>query len=171
MTSAEPQRAPQPSARFFVASDELENPVLRDGVAYWHGLKAGRKLPAPSDLSPREMASLLRHIVLLRVLDGGRDYEYRIAGDAHVEAYGHHLRGTRISECTEPSPDLGKAMHGLYEHVRTTAQPFALRGSVGRNNRDFRFVYFESALLPLGEDGETVDHILIVSIYVPRLAA
>jgi len=66
------------------------------------------------------------------------------------------------------SPDLGKMMRGLDEHVRVTADPFAVRGWVGREMADARFVYFESIFLPLGDDGATVDHIACISVYVPK---
>ena len=34
--------------------------------------------------------------------------------------------------------------------------------------KESRFVYHESAFLPLGEQADAVDHILVVSIYVPK---
>jgi hypothetical protein len=52
--------------------------------------------------------------------------------------------------------------------VRTTGDPFAVRGWIGKDVPDARFVYHESVFLPFGDDGETVDHELIVSVYVPR---
>lgn len=60
-------------------------------------------------------------------------------------------------------------MRVLYEHVRNTGLPLAFRGWVGRDVKNSLFVYHESAFLPLGEDGATVDHILVVSIYVPKI--
>ena len=30
------------------------------------------------------MSAILRHIVILRVIDGGKDYEYRLVGDAQA---------------------------------------------------------------------------------------
>ena len=166
----EPQRAPDASSTHVIALDAIENDVVRTGVNYWRMLRGERKLPARSHISPREMRGILRNIVLLKVIDGGKDYEYRITGDAQVQAYGFAFRDMRISHITAAAPDLGKMMHGLYEHVRTTAEPFAVRGWVGREVRDARFVYYESAFLPLGDDGETVDHIVVVSIYVPKAA-
>ncbi len=37
-------------------------------------------MPARSELSPRDVRAILHNIVLIRVIDGGRDYEYRIVG-------------------------------------------------------------------------------------------
>lgn len=167
----EPQNVPDLSSVYVLSLDELDNAVVRTGAAYWRALKGGRKLPARSQLRPRDMIGILRNIVLLKVLDGGKDYEYRITGDAHVQAYGLPFQEMRISQIVAMSPEFGRMMHGLYEHVRVTAEPFAVRGWVGREIPDARFVYYESAFLPLAEDGETVDHILVISIYVPRAPA
>jgi len=166
--SLEPQRAPDASSLYVASLDELDNATVRTGANYWRMLRAGRKLPARRDLSPKEMRAILRHVLLLKVIDGGKDYEYRITGDAHVEAYGLNFNNMRLTMIEAASPDFGKMMRGLYEHVRVTADPFAVRGWIGREFGDARFVYFESVFLPFGDDGETVDHIACVSVYVPK---
>jgi hypothetical protein len=171
ISSIEPQIAPDTSSTTVVSLDDLDDPLVRTGANYWRALKAGQKLPARSQLSPRDISGILRHIVLLKVVDGGRDYEYRIAGDAHVEAYGLPFKGLRISQVIAASPEFGRMLYGVYEHVRVTAEPFAVRGWVGREISESRFVYYESVFLPLAEDGESVDHVLIFSVYVPRLGA
>ena len=166
--SLEPQRAPDASSLYIASLDELDNATVRTGATYWRMLRAARKLPARRDLSPKEMRAILRHVLLLKVIDGGKDYEYRITGDAHVEAYGLNFNNMRLTMIEAASPDFGKMMRGLYEHVRVTADPFAVRGWIGREFGDARFVYFESVFLPFGDDGETVDHIACVSVYVPK---
>ncbi|MEI9991380.1 MAG: PAS domain-containing protein [Rhizomicrobium sp.] len=168
--STEPQAASDKSSVYVVSLDELDNAVVRTGANYWRGLKGGRKLPARSQLKPRDMSAILRNVVLVKVIDGGKDYEYRITGDAHVQAYGLTFKDLRVSQVKAAAPEFGRMMHSLYEHVRSTADPFAVRGWVGRELPDAHFVYYESAFLPLAEDGETVDHILVVSIYVPKAA-
>ena len=167
----EPQRAPDTSSAHVVSLDQLENAAVRAGANYWRMLKGDRRLPARSELSPRDMRGILRNIVLLKAIDGGKDYEYRITGDAQVQAYGFSFRDMRISHIIAAAPELGNMMYGLYEHVRATGEPFAVRGWVGREVTDARFVYYESVFLPLAEDGQAVDHILVVSIYVPKAPA
>ena len=56
-----------------------------------------------------------------------------------------------------------------YAHVRTTAELFAVRGWVGRDLPQSRFSFHESALLPLGPDAVTVDHIVVVTSYTPAI--
>jgi hypothetical protein len=127
-------------------------------------------MPARSELNPRAMVGFLRNIALLRVLDGGADYDYRIAGDAHVQAYGKSFKDARLSDVIADLPQLGGMLRGVFEHVRATAAPFAVRGWIGREIKDARFVYHESCFLPLSEAGATVDHILSVAVHVPKVA-
>jgi hypothetical protein len=173
MTSAQtaaPQRAPERSSVEVIGLDSLDHALVRAGAACWQALKAGRKMPARSELNPRVMMGFLRNIVLMRVLDGGADYDYRITGDAHVQAYGKTFKDARLSDLAAESPELTRMMKSVFDHVRTTGTPFAARGWAGREFKDSRFAYYESCFLPLAEDGATVDHILVVSIYMPKAA-
>ena len=159
---------PQRSSIEVISLDALDHATVRLGAAYWRAIKAGRAMPARSELNPRAMMGFLRNIVLMRVLEGGADYDYRIAGDAHVQAYGKSFKDARLSELAIGSPDLAGMMRGVLDHVRTAAAPLAMRGWIGRELRDARFAYYESCFLPLGEDAATVDHILMVGIYVTK---
>ena len=131
-------------------------------------LRGTRKLPARGELSPRDMRGILRNVVLLRVVDGGDDYEYRIVGQQFVWAYGTQFKDMRLTQIEAAAPEHGARMRKMYEHVRDTAAPLAIRGWVGRDVSASRFVYYESILLPFADDGQTVDHILVTSVYVPK---
>ncbi len=164
----EHQQAPERSTTVVIAPADVENAVGRAAYAYWRMLKGERRMPSRAALSPREMKGMLRNVVLLRVVDGGADYEYRIVGDLFVWAYGSQFRDMRLSQIEAVAPEHGAGMRRLYEYVRTTAAPLAFHGWIGREDAQSRFVYHESILLPLAYDGETVDHILVASFYVPR---
>src|SRR5262249_9799318 len=102
------------------------------------------------------------------VMEDGRDYEYRLVGDMFAWAYGTNFRGLHLSQIEQAAPEHGARMRQMYERVRAAAEPLAIQGWVGRDVPQSRFVYYETVLLPLGEDGETVDHILVTSFYVPK---
>lgn len=167
---SEPQTAPAPetSSTHILTLDQVESALVRTGVAYWRSLRGDRHMPSRAQISPRDLAGLHRHIVILRLIDGGADYEYRLVGDAQVQAYGFNFQNLRISQIRTVAPEFGQLMFGIYEHVRNTRDPFAVRGWIGKEVPDSKFVYHESVFLPLGEDGENVDHIVIVSTYVPK---
>jgi len=166
----EHQPAPEQSTTSIIAPGEIENAVGRTAYAYWRMLKGERSMPARAKLSPRDMKGILRNVVLLRVIDGGADYEYRIVGELFVWAYGVQFRDKRLTQIEAAAPAHGARMRQLYEHIRTNAAPFAFRGWVGRDIPDSRFVYYESILLPFADDGAAVDHILAASVYVPKAA-
>ena len=164
----EHQPAPEHSVSTVIAPEEVDNAAGRAAYAYWRMLRGGRAMPARAELSPRDMRGILRNVVLLRVIDGGADYEYRIVGELFVWAYGLQFRDMRLTQIEAGAPEHGARMRKLYEHVRTGAVPLAFQGWVGREIPQSRFVYYESLLLPLADDGRTVDHILITSFYVPK---
>jgi len=117
------------------------------------------------------MRDLLRNVVLLRVIDCGRDYEYRIVGDAHVLAHGFSMHGKNLSQMDGHAPGYGAILKQLYDYPVRRGTPLALRGwlSMGEDDRA-EFVYSESVFLPLGPDDDTVDHVLNFSVYLAHPA-
>ncbi len=87
-------------------------------------------------------------------------------GDAHVQAHNLNFRAMRLGQIEATVPNYGKETRATYEHVRTLGVALALRGWVGRDVPDSNFCYYETVFLPLGANDE-VDHILIVTSYVP----
>ncbi len=162
------EHQPERSIVEVVAPEQLDNAAGLTAFAYWRMLRGARTLPARADLSPKDMRAILPNVVLLRVIEGGRDYEYRIVGETFVRAYGIQFRGKRLTQVEAVNPEHGARMRNMYEHVRRSANPLALRGWVGQEFVDSRFVYFETVLLPFADDGETVDHLLAVSVHVPK---
>ncbi|HEY8950158.1 MAG TPA: PAS domain-containing protein [Rhizomicrobium sp.] len=149
-----------------VSPETLDSRPVRLAVHYWQNLRRLQRFPARDMIVPRDMAPFLRNIVLIRVIDGGRDYEYRIVGDACVQAFGSNFQGARLTEVEAVNPAYGLATRAAYEHVRTTGAPFALRGWISPSTPSL-FSYHETALLPLGKQ-DAVDYILAASSYTPR---
>lgn len=149
-----------------VSPEALDSKPVSLALRHWERLRGARRFPARKELLPRDMAAFLRNIVLIRVIDGGRDYEYRIVGDACVQAFGSNYQGVRLTEVEAVDANYGLATRAAYEHVRTIGQPFAVRGWVAPSIPSL-FSYHETAFLPLGENG-AVDHILAASSFTPR---
>ena len=72
--------------------------IIQRTVEYWRSQRDGRKLPTRRAIDPVELADLLANLVLVEVLDGGRDYLHRIAGEAAASLLGADLMGRRLSE-------------------------------------------------------------------------
>ena len=165
---ASDQRVPQTSSGRLLTIDEIESPVLLRARACWNELRGSRRFPARSDLTPRVLGALLPHVLLLKVIDDGANYEFRIVGDIHVQAYGGNFQNKRLSEIALTYPSFAAGRRILCEGVRMGRDPFGYRGWIGRDMPDTRFVYHESAYFPLGATDEAVDHVLTVAVYVPR---
>lgn len=159
---------PEQSTVSVVSLDEIENAVTRTAANYWRMLRRGRNLPSRAELSPRDMRAILHNVVLIRVVDGGRDYEYRIVGGVFAWAYGVNFQGMHLSQIEKSAPEHAARMRLMYEHVRERAEPLGLQGWVGREVASSPFVYYESVVLPFGDDGVTVDHLLVTSFHVPK---
>lgn len=157
---------PESSSMEIVSHEALDSRAVSLAVRYWKSLRGSRRFPTRDDVTPRNMAPFLRNIVLIRVIDGGKDYEYRIAGDACVQAFGTNFQGMRLTGIETIDAHYGRATRVAYEHVRAMGVPFALRGWVAPSIASL-FSYHETAFLPLGE-GDTVDHLLVASSFTPR---
>ena len=159
---------PASSSIEVVAACDLTSEPVSLALRYWNTLRGGRAYPARDEIVPRDMGSFLRNVVVARVIDGGRDYEYRIAGDAFVQAIGLNFQGMRLSQVEAAEPDYGRATRAVYECVRNLGQPFALRGTVTAAAAA-RFSYQETIFFPLGKDG-AVDHVLAAAAFTAHAA-
>jgi hypothetical protein len=156
------------SASGIIALDAVESPILLQGVAYWRKLKGERSYPSRQEMLPRELAPLLRHVALIRLIDDGADYEYRIVGDAHVQSHGFSMQGQRVSEVDKFSPGYGPVLKSLYDHAVRRRDLYAFRGWMERGEQHRQYIYSESVFMPLGPDEDTIDHVLNLSVYTPR---
>ena len=152
----------------WIALGEIDSAILLEGLAYWRGLCRERKFPSRHDVMPRGLVGLLRHTTLLRVIEGGQDYEFRVVGDAYVMAHGTSFQGRRWSETEKLSSGYHATIKSTYDRVVRKGEPLATRGWIDRGDRDSELIYSEYLFLPLGEDDTTVDHILVFAVYVPR---
>jgi len=104
----------------------------------------------------------------LRVIEGGRDYEYRVVGDAFVMAHGRSFQGKYWSEVERLSPGFYAYIKPIYDHVVRTGEPLATRGWIERGAGSKGHVYCEYVYLPLGSAETGVDYILIFAVYLRR---
>lgn len=150
-----------------VPLEDLKNPLVRRAVAYWRLRCGERRFPARDDLDPRDLAKFQRHMILIKVIDGGADFEYRYVGDVQRQAYAKPVAGKRMSE-TMVGSSYGPSIFAGYQYIQKAGIAFALRGWAGKDYTSANFAYFESVALPLGPDDTTVDHMLVFSAYAPR---
>ncbi|MDR3528322.1 MAG: PAS domain-containing protein [Rhizomicrobium sp.] len=159
-----------PTASFAVIGvEELRFAQLRQGYAYWESLCGGRAFPARDQLQPRCMAPLLTNLILIRVIDHGLDFEYRIVGDEVSRAYRSQLNLRRLSEVGKEMPTAATYWGDVYRDICKHGKPWAVRYSPGLDGEG-HFSEAEAVLLPLGPSDDAVNHILTFGkrVYLSR---
>lgn len=126
----------------------------------WNERRGERPFPSKSMLSMRDYKDNLKRVALLRVIGNGSDFEFRIVGDVLIQDFGENFQGKKITELSE----LGNVINLAYRPVVASGKPLlfeCIAETVERSD-----YCGEVLLLPLGEDGRNVDHLLCVSIAV-----
>jgi hypothetical protein len=144
------------------------SPFVKNGIAYWQSLCGVTRFPARTELALRGMAPFLPLTVIVGVVGGGADYEYRYVGEAQRLAFGAYFKGMRVTQIEASIPPLGALLRGVYEMVRSTGTPMLIQGEVAHEAEGSLFRYHETVFLPLGAGGCAVDHLLIVGVQVPK---
>lgn len=153
-----------------VPLDGLENPAVRKGADYWGRRRGHRRFPAYEDIHPRDFVAILPNTLLIKVVDGGTDFEFRIVGEVQERTYALPFAQKRLSEMADTSPVYGFALQGFFGHIVAFREPVALRGQLGAGFSNVTFGYFESLFLPLGANDDSVDYLLGFSAYGPHAA-
>jgi len=159
---------PEFSSGRVVGLDNIESVTLRQIADHWNGLRGYRAFPSRNDFRPVSLKRLLRHVSLLRVIDSGADYQFRVMGDVHVQAYGENFANRMLSDMALSHPKFAEGLKIFYEGVRMGRQPVAYRGWIGRDMPETKYSFHEVIYLPLGENDTVVDHIVVAGVYVGR---
>jgi len=153
-------------------SADDENTAIFDGLPadlramfdYWRSKRAGRKMPARSDLDPSEMKALLPSMILVDVLydvAGKADFVYRLAGTHEVDVRGENPTGKRVADAFF-GPSLENVL-GCYQSVVDRREPY-LDDDYFLRDGD-HFADEANIFLPLSSDGERVNMILVYTAY------
>ena len=151
-----------------IAISDLEAPLLRAAFAFCEQLRGQRRFLDRREISPRLFKPYLRNLALIRVEDEGRDYEFRIVGDAFHVLHGFSAQGLRIEGVDRISPGYGSASRRIFDRVRKLGSAIALRGQMERPDADGSIILQESLYLPLGPGTTTIDHILCFACFDVR---
>lgn len=135
--------------------DQIKAEILREISRYWRGKCREGALPSRADLDPIDIPALLAHVFLIDVVDGGRDFRYRLLGTHIVESVGFEFTGQLVSEFMRDheeeilAPDYHKLVEGR--------EPQHVTGNMVAFGRDY--MSYETVMCPLSSDGEAVDMI------------
>lgn len=150
------------------AIEDVSDPYVKAGAAYWRSLCGQRKFPARGELTLRGMAAFLPHVIIIRVDDNGADYEYCYVGEAQRQAYGMPLKGIRLTQIEAATPQLGALVRSVFEQVRSSQVPLVVRGRIYSELANDKRRFHETIWMPLGDSETCVDHLLMIGVQVPK---
>ena len=142
-----------------MASDVVEHPtnqLLIDLAALWQSKCVDGRLPARADFSPEVLRPWLGHVIMLDVIDGGRDFRYRLIGTHITRTLNRDYTGRLVSECDYDDRANVEASFRL---------PVELRKPVFRTGQttwmsSIDAVPYDSVHMPLATDGHNIDMLL-----------
>lgn len=159
---------PQTTAMDWISLDAIRHEALRAGAAYWGRLRGERPWPSREELNLREMASFVRFMSLVRVIDDGADFEHRIVGDAMAQLFTVPIQNKRFSEIAKTAPVLIEKAAFSLRKVLATRSPLALRER--GSDSDLLLEPAELIILPLGRSADVIDHMLCFAFRGARVA-
>lgn len=147
------------------ADFKFESPMVRDGYLYWRSKIVDGRLPGRSDINPIEIPKLMPHVVLVDVKrEPEFDFKYRLIGTYVAEHLYKDHTGSWFSEIEHQ-----KAPSQIWQNccqVAETGTAFAAETPYVGPHKGFRRV--EDVILPLADDGRTVDCLLVFVQYMSR---
>ena len=156
-----PENAEQVGQRIGLA--EIESPQIQDMLDLWTAKKGPRRFPARDEITPRDMKSFLRNVTLIRITNDGKDFEYRVMGDAVVQAWGQSFVGMDTAQLNSLREGMGDVILRICASVAGRGEPLVVRGELSKG--EFEHIGQECLFLPLGPDDKTIDYVLGVSCF------
>jgi hypothetical protein len=130
---------------------------------YWDSKRKGRLMPSRADLDPLDIPRFLPDICLVDVVPDARKYVYRLIGTNEVTARGRDPTGLPVAEAYFGTS--AQSVFLNYDGVTASRAPLVDREP--SITKDHRFIQHESIFLPLSDDGQTVNMILVFTVYGP----
>jgi hypothetical protein len=136
--------------------EKLAAPPLRELHRYWDQRRAGRSMPARADIDIALIPTLLQYVFLVDVLDGGRDFRFRLAGTHFRDVTEQEVTGQHVAEAFPEQ--FGAEVRQVWTKVIEEKRPVRGRGNLWIPGREH--VKWEGVAMPLGEDDEIVNMLL-----------
>ncbi|MEQ9641584.1 MAG: PAS domain-containing protein [Alphaproteobacteria bacterium] len=141
---------------------EADDDELRHMWDYWLARSRDGRLPARGDIEPLDLRAIMGALTILDVIDSGgkQRFQYRLWGTRVLELFGEELTGKFADELGfDPEGHIQAAL----EDVRRTGKPHFWQRPLPPH-RQLDHVSYRRLALPLGDDGETVDRILLMMV-------
>jgi len=137
---------------------------------YWESKRHGRRMPSRGDIVPAELTVHLPQILLADVLEGGRDFRYRLLGTRLTRYFPKGATGKTFTEALAPFGSLTvSGTISVYRTIVNERQPALVRGPGEYYHQDTKT--FEAVLMPLSDDDSVVNMIIGAFEFEPKRRA
>jgi hypothetical protein len=126
---------------------------------YWLSKRAGRAMPARSDLNPDDIPALQPYLGIADHVIG--QFRYRLFGIAAAQQLGYDLSGNFVGSYVS-TPESAAALRAIYERVFATAHPVFATGEY--KTKWGAILDISQLILPLSDDGTNVNMVVFTRI-------
>ena len=140
-----------------IRADDIPDPRLRGLFEYWESRRYGRDMPLRPDIDVLDLGPWLGNLMLIDVLDDGREFRYRVYGSILAQYYGRDLTGKTTEEVRPEARDL---VRQEYRAVLADRLPSLVQRDRQVKHRTMRVA---KLVLPLSSDGAALDMLLVGS--------
>ena len=146
------------------------HPMVSGFGELWEAKRNSRSLPMREDLAFEELAPWFGHVLIMDVIDGGRDFRYRMIGTAITGFLERDYSGRLVSECDYGKGDGRDKVEDTFRRPLMVGRPVFRSGHViWATDRTWRT--YDSVHCPLtrdsGETDMTIGVLYFGSIAVP----
>lgn len=143
---------------------EFCHPRILALYQYWNSKRGTRLMPSRADIDPLDFPGYLPGIVMVDVGYEPFTLTYRLVGTRECEARGHNPTGRSVFEAWD-----GRSQEDVIENYRQVVARKAPIYDFDRTHDPQReWIENGTVFLPLADDGETVNKILIYTEYKDR---
>lgn len=114
-------RKPNGRAQRMESTPDWEGTGFREFLDYWRGLRKAGGVARWSDFDCTTIEPLLGHVNAIDVIDGGRDFRFRVYGTDFTICFDLELTGRCVSEIGDPARS-AKSLK-LYRAALASGQP------------------------------------------------
>lgn len=144
--------------------EQIRHADLRRLYDYWDSRRAGRRYPARRHLDPIEFGFALGNVTLIDVLYDPLRFRFRLMGGLQAQRVGKDLTGQLVDELPEP----------IYRNLLLEAYRDAIETGLPNLQLYEQVIegkprQFEVLRLPLAEDGEKINMLLLCPMFFDPL--
>ncbi len=147
-------------------AEKLDEPLLAELYSYWSARRREHKVPARADIDPVDIPQLLPHLTLTEMVPAetarGFRIRYRLAGTEIESHFGCPLTNRYLDDLVAgPFVDFAMTLHERVSSEKAPVYTEVLFGADGDGP-----LRVKRLMLPLSEDGETVNLMLAGVVFL-----